>query len=1088
MGVRIMNQIQKYGMIVMILLILVAGSVSALNQDQIEVTPGNWVTAGGTDVAEITVYLNHDAGGLVKIWCTDPSMGRIIDGAEQSIEAYGTVTAKFIPGTQSGDAEIRVNITISPAESNETSIIQKVDHGLPKYYAAISYDPEVIVGNTTHITVGLRDVYGNTIDTQRLVTYNESIVFLASIEGDGGFLDNGTYVNKITVPVNGTATVTYQVPTLAGKNVIQIAAPPSVVNNLRWITVTGIPSTAIRISSSITSTLDLNTSSPHEATANGKDVFFLYYTVYDQYNNTVPGIPITWRIYSAGRLLDTRSYTTNYQGQIYLEHGPSTVIQDFTVTAQLSSNDSISRSDTLSYIQGGPALFVLYANPEVMASREIDPNSVSIIRARLMDGLGRPLEGEVVHFEILSDVGSGSPLRKNASFNSTDLQWKADATTDGSGFAMVAYYPGTFPSIEEEDAWNPDSFGTTEVIASSAVLGTRTLTLSYKNYPYLRAETEVQPPLVAVNDTVNIAIRLIGDGFVQYKPIDVVLCNNRGEAMLKDMYWDGNKGRVEDKMVYLYEATTNFTYTLEGGSNYIGLVSFGINGSVNIPHEANSTYGLPGIDNNASDDLSYTNAHYTLPKTYSDYATIDLNLSKDREQIISALNETSPSKDPQGTVLVPMRYGLYKSVSILKDSNHAGHVRGIILLTDSEWTAYGDPTAGWDGTATASQQGYYKSERDPVALSQGGKGLWTAFTPWDKTDPKQDMAHYANENDIHVYTVAYFKKGTIVPVSLDKILKYLADSTGGKYYIADSAKSLDEIYADIAEDLKKYASVDTAMNLSFEQINVTYDNVTESLPGGKVFSYQYQQGFSTNISSWNKTVNPLPDYLPVPPYPAEAIPAPGNHKGTMVITYPYSLNQTAQWDSGRLKFYAGNIVLGQTWQATFTLKALHAGFIDLFGPNSAICYSSEDNPYTCIPMPGTYLTVTSNRTGDPTYQNVVDIIDDSISFSSSGTADLTSISWVLNYTGSSTVIQDAYYQYSTDGSFWNNNWIKFGTVQSMEGPLDNQVFDTTLNTREITGCIQIRIFAREEVTPAGAYDEEISEVICPTRSPSIKIT
>ncbi|MDD1678964.1 MAG: hypothetical protein LUO93_07285 [Methanomicrobiales archaeon] len=1085
-----MNILQKYGMIAVLVILLGVGSASALTQEQITVTSNlDWVTAGSADSANITVRVNSEYSSIVRIWCADPALGRITSGAEQYIEADEVGSAVFTPGTQSGEAVIRVNVTVEETrESNETYLIQKVDHALPKYYSGMEFVPEVTVGNTTLITVQLKDMYGNPVEIQRQVDYSEMITFLASPDDDGGFWNGTAYVERISVPVNGSASILYQTPTRAGKNVIQVVAPITVVNNIRWITVTGIPDVPVRLSATITSRLDTNSSAPHEAEANGRDIFSLYYTVYDRYNNPIPGMSVTWKLYSQGRLSDTRFYTTNYQGQLYLAHGPSTVIQDFTATAELSANETIFCSDTLSYINGGPSIFVIYTNPEVIASREIDPNSTSTIRARLMDGLGRPLAGEVIQFDIVSDVGSGSPLDLNASFNPDDWQRNAESTTDGSGYAMVPYYPGAFPSFEDEDAWNPDSYGTTVITATSADLGTRTLTVTYKNYPYLRAETELQPPLVAVNDSVNIAIRLIGDGFVQYKPIDVVLCNNRGEAMLKDMYWDRDRGRMEDKMVYLYEATQNFTYNLQGGSNYIGLVSFGINGSVNIPHAANSTYSLPGVDNDASDDQSYTDAHYFHPKTYDDYATIDSNLTKNLSFIISILNQTAPSKDPQGTVLVPMRYGLYKSINTLNASGHAGHVRGIILLTDSEWTAYGDPTAGWDGSGTTSNQGYYPAERDPVELSQGGKGLWTAFAPWAKTDVRQDMAHYANENDIHIYTIAYFKKGTTVPVSLDRILLYLSSSTGGKYYIADSAKALDEIYVDIAEDLKKYASVDTAMNLSFERMNVTYDNTTESLPGGQVFSYQYEQYVSTNVTKWNKTVNPLPNNLPVPPYPAIAIPAPHNDRGTLVINYPYSLNQTAQWNSSGLDLYAGNIMLGETWQAKFRLKALTAGFIDLFGENSAICYSNEENPRTCIPMPATYLTVISNHTGDPTAQAAIDIIDGSIAVTSGGSGNLATVSWALNYTGQSTVLQDAYYQFSADGSFWDNNWIHFGSVRSSAGPLDHHTFGTELDTREITGCVKIRIFAFEEITPAGASDEEISGIACPARPPSIKIT
>jgi hypothetical protein len=81
-----------------------------------------------------------------------------------------------------------------------------------------------------------------------------------------------------------------------------------------------------------------------------------------------------------------------------------------------------------------------------------------------------------------------------------------------------------------------------------------------------------------------------------------------------------------------------------------------------------------------------------------------------------------------------------------------------------------------------------------------------------------------------------------------------------------------------------------------------------------------------------------------------------------------------------------------------------------------------------------------------------------------------------------------FYQYSADGSVWNNNWIHTGSVQTDIGPIDKGSYTAAMNTQEISGCIKIRIFAREEIIPAGVSDGEVSGVFCSARSPSIKIT
>ncbi len=1071
---------------ILLLLLVVCPAAATLTREQIEITPGaEWVIAGG-DSTSFTVRLNASEGGTVRIWCTVPTLGTITSNAERLIQAGEEISVVFTSGTRSGEAEIRVNVTLQSGDTNETAMIQKVDHALPKYYAEVHYNTTVTVGTTTVIEVSLKDVYGNSVDTKRNVTYSESVTFRSSPEDDGGFWDGTSWVDTLPRTVNRTATITYRVPLRAGDNILQIVAPDSVVSNLRWITLTGTPGEPDHITSSITSPIDANLSAPHNATANGKDTFSLYYTLLDQYDNPVPGRVIGWKLESLGVPVANHSYLTNYRGQIYLEHGPSTVIRDYTATTSYTA--TINRTDILSYIEGAPSLLTLSASPETMASREMQYATVpAYVRAKLMDSLGRPLSGKTVTFAIESDTGVGSTLLTHASFDPDSTLNETFAVTGTDGYATVTFYPGEFPR-RLEPGWSPNSTGTTVIKARSADLGQeRTLTLVYKNYPYLRAETEVSPALVAANDTVDITVRLIGDGFAQYKPIDVMLCNNRGESMLQDMYWDSSRVRVEDKMVFLHEATNTFIFNLTPNNDNVGLVSFGIKGWVNLPHDG--SYALPGIDNDALDNNNYTAKFYTVPQEYTEYATVDSPLSADLITVAAKMRNTTPSRDPQGTVLVPMRFGLYRSVNELKAQAQEDHVRGIILLTDSEWTAYGDPTAGWDGSSTAANQGYYENESSPINMSQGGLGRWTAFNNWSKSDSRQDMAHYASENQVHIYTIAYYKNSGNIPVSLNRVMQYLADSTGGKYYIADNAKALDEIYTHIAEDLRRYASVDTGMNLSFEHIDVTYDNATESFPGTKVFEYIPLPGVSTYINSHYKNGTPITELLPVPPYPANATPAPKNYKGKYYIQYPYTLNQSGQWSTGELPLYAGNISLGQIWEAKFRLKAMIPGFINVFGSQSEICYSNEEDPQNCIPMPATYLTVTQNKTGDPTLQNKVDIIDDSIHAAASGTGDLTAVSWNLNYTGGSMVTQDVYYQNSKDGSFWGNNWIRAGSVQTENGPIENRTYHILLDRHGTPGCFQIRIFAQEEVTPAGAYDEEFyDETICPVQTPSIKIT
>ena len=56
--------------------------------------------------------------------------------------------------------------------------------------------------------------------------------------------------------------------------------------------------------------------------------------------------------------------------------------------------------------------------------------------------------------------------------------------------------------------------------------------LTWKNYPYLSAYTSVSPPMVPVNGTVNVTVKLTGDGWaLQPNPIDAVLLIDRSGSM-----------------------------------------------------------------------------------------------------------------------------------------------------------------------------------------------------------------------------------------------------------------------------------------------------------------------------------------------------------------------------------------------------------------------------------------------------------------------------------------------------------------------------------------------------------------------------
>jgi len=274
------------------------------------------------------------------------------------------------------------------------------------------------------------------------------------------------------------------------------------------------------------------------------------------------------------------------------------------------------------------------------------------------------------------------------------------------------------------------------------------------------------------------------------------------------------------------------------------------------------------------------------------------------------------------------------------------------------------------------------------------------------------MSRYAKANNIRVYTISF--ASTLDPTAV-QALQIMATNTGGFYQHAPNGAQLEQIYKMIAGDLRQYAGVNTQMSLSFNNVNVTFNNVTTSYPGNEVFEYNYTQGKSTWVTSWNDTIDPLPDHIPTTPasHPG-VVPA---YDGTYT-TYPYSFNQMAQWQSNSLSFNAGNITVNQTWETKFLFKVLKLGNIDIFGTDSTIIF---DNGAQTLQLPRTYITVVLNLTSSGINATTLDISN--LRCLSSGTIkDFMPLAWEISYGGNQTVTERV--SYSSDGGF---TWVLFDT-------------------------------------------------------------
>jgi hypothetical protein len=509
----------------------------------------DWIVVGG-QTAELTVKVTNElgnpiSGAMVTASSLDGNMGRITGSASGATNPNGLVYFYFQSGQKSGNAPIEMAVKYTDGtgiRDNTVTHYQKVDHDLPRYFDQIQYPFRGTVASNVSITVNMKDRFGNPVDSLRENDERriaETVRYAISIESDGSIWDGITYVPQMyqrLQPVNeqGDSSVQIQLDTRTQNNYVHITAPPSVVSNQTgrndvWIPIQGIADIPETIASSITSQFEPDPLLNHTASADGVDKFSILYVVYDRHLNPVPDVILRWNT-SRGEI---REFITNIDGRAFVTYGPSTEIQTVTLTvSNQTPAGTVWRNDTVTFIEGGPAIFTVAANPFTLASRDVNQNSSALILARVMDDMGRSIPGEVVHFLITAD-DSNTPQKLDSSFDpADDTNRSITVTTNADGYAIVVFYPGSFPMVGE-DGYNPSATGSANIKVTWDDEPAKYVTISYMNFPYIRAETFVDPPTAEVNETVNITIQLIGEGYAPYAPVDAVLCTNRGESMLK---------------------------------------------------------------------------------------------------------------------------------------------------------------------------------------------------------------------------------------------------------------------------------------------------------------------------------------------------------------------------------------------------------------------------------------------------------------------------------------------------------------------------------------------------------------------------
>jgi hypothetical protein len=610
-------------------------------------TSNQYPVANGVDQAIITISVQNSStlaylSGANVTFTVDNTMGSM--SPKYAItDASGRASSTFTAMTKSGIAHINVSAQYDVfANALPTNVDQKVDHDIPLKYTPI-YNQEGVVGSVVPFTAYYTDYWGNPIDNIiKPGNHSVKLEVYGPAPDDDGFVESGfSHLIIRDLDSTGNLSVNIRLTSKPGFNNIHVYPFGGLSTKWEWIeSVTkGIPY-------SISAEYFPPGSPPSQIINNDLNI---KYSLLDKFGNPAGAQQIN--VTSDG-LGAARLFTTSSDGFAYVPFSQP-IAGDYVVSASTVSNNTLNISGTVHFYNANASVFTVTANPQMMPSLDANPSITSNITVTVMDSMGNPVKNETVTFSAPHSIQIGTA---NATGNPSILN--TNGVTDVNGIATAIFVPGSFANITQP-GYIPSATGTCLVTATWNGIS-KDVTVTWKNYPYLSAVVALSKPVVFVNDTFDVSIKLNGDGWALVgKPIDVALATDRSGSM------------AGQKITDAINADKLFINDLKA-QDQVGLVSFG-----------------------------------------GTTATTDLGLSYNK----------APALTKVGTYVqggnTPMRDALYRSANMIKNNARANSVRAIVLLTDGEWNTAGDPLGVitspnailWegDGVGTGSVINYIKN-------------------------------------------------------------------------------------------------------------------------------------------------------------------------------------------------------------------------------------------------------------------------------------------------------------------------------------------------------------------------------------------
>jgi hypothetical protein len=1086
-----------------------------------------WIIAGIGQQNIITLIAYNDTVGyagpvknaVVTFYVDDISLGSVTPQTVTTDVSGRAVTVFAVNSTHPKSGTARITAVVQSADPSkavyQTPTIfwdQKIDHNTPDA-ADFSYDLYGGVASLFPVNIVVMDKWGNLIDNKRPGPAHNLTLHVngPSPPNNCGFTDFGlAHDHEFSLDPDGEVALNITSTTKPGWHYILMDPMGNMPEQMKLFNAlsSGIPF-------SITQTYSPDGDPYPTVIADGTDKFVFYYTLYDKYGNPTTGQDILVTITSLD--LDEGApqqltLTSGVNGQNWSGFGPKSTTNRYLISATTAGNRTIWANKTVRFYSPAPSNIDVQANPQSMPSRDSDPQIFSVISVKVVDMMGNGVGGEDVTIAITNTIKNptDATITQPASFSKTGTVTSASATTDVNGYATFTYYPGAFTKLGTA-GYREAATGTTTITATWNG-NQRDVKVVWKNYPYLSAVVSVYPPQVHVGNTVNVSIKLNGDGWALYHyPVDVDLVMDRSTSMTEAITSTDRSTKISVAKI----AAKNFVHNMSESTDRVGLFSFS---------DANSA------------DPEHSASHNALLSSTFLASTSPINTA------ITNLNANGK------TALRPAVKQAIDDLAANKAGN-ANAVRAVVVMTDGDWNDEGSPNGhgtGWpvdnpdaslsnSGNIIANDYRYYSDLPDPKGTltpypttecsqysttqcdlfantcdvcrtgytldsrgrccittgsgknkkttcnypnnnnpswcSQKSCDTWhcnvyaTEYKSTDGEFTNQNLSVYAKNNGIRLYFI--FFTGTPGSTTTTT-LSTMANATGGFYQQATTATDLYNAYTKIAGDLKTVAAVDTTASLDFSNL---------------IVNNQVPADFTTN---------PYFEYIgdPIVAAPRKGIDLPALQPGSTMLdkyilnedgsikqhfspgsddsnnpftnTGPIIINQTNYWNTAphkqQLHFNISTVGQNETWEADFRLKVLREGDILIFGPASRIGFTNGMAGASSMTLPNLSLSSSMNPNDPGLELSSIDIFN--LARRDSGMVKGTlPVAWTMTYTGAAadTITEEVSYIRDNDPPV--RFAILTGRASDLAGPLQT----ATLNTEKLPPggyTIQVHAYAK----------------------------